>query len=119
MLPADARRLLDCVGQEIARRTGSRRVNRVEEELAESGRPCRDGQTDDHDEALYEDKRDREGEPAGVVVPSAARSRTTASFSSATRPVLRSVLRASSPVSSHVSLTCEAVLMRSPPEPSP
>ena len=53
------------------------------------------------------------------LVPSAARSRTTASFSSAIRPVDTSVLRASSPVSSHVSLTSDAVLTRSPLEHAP
>src|SRR5688500_12014855 len=49
--------------------------------------------------------------PREWLVPSAVRMLTIASFNSVTRPVYIRVSRASSPVSSQVSLTCEALLI--------
>ena len=69
MLATDARGLLDGIRQEVARRTGSRRLDRVEEQLTESRRAGRDGEADDDDEPLHEDERDREGEAARVARP--------------------------------------------------
>lgn len=69
MLAPDAGRLLDGVGQEIARRAGSRGLNRVEEQLPESCRAGRHGEPDNDDQPLHEDQRDRESEPARMARP--------------------------------------------------
>ena len=111
LLRAHLPRLLDRVGEDLARQPRHRVLDRVDDrpadlEVAERGR-----EADQRDEPLDEDEVDRVRERAGVTEAVRVAKPLVCVDDQPRAPRLRSVSRASSPVSSHVSGTRVAVLM--------
>ena len=107
-------RLLDRVGEEVAGQPGHGVLDRVDDHAAELEVAERGGEADERDQPLDEDERHHERERAGVAEAVGVAQPSEASATSRRRPVSSSVLRASSPVSSHVSGTRVAVLIGLP-----